>query len=117
MLLAVEEEFVEKPEGKALYEAETARKEAKAAATKAEWEKNSEAELAQKEAEERAAQLKRIRATCRAFHTCMELKRESCTDERWLFDLAYRAADFDATTPAWANDSDRLCRNRTGPCK
>ena len=87
----VEEEFIDTPEGQAFHKAGVAREE--------------------------ADQLKRVRAACRAFHTCMELKRESCADERWLFDVACRAAHFDATAPrASTSYPDYMCRNKAGPC-
>jgi len=87
----VEEEFIDTPEGQAFHKAGVAREE--------------------------ADQLKRVRAACRAFHTCMELKRESCADERWLFDVACRAAHFDATAPrASTSYPDYMCSNKAGPC-
>ncbi len=108
----VEEEFIDTPEGQAFYKAGVAREEAAAASAGVAAEKMREAELAQKEAE----QLERVRAACRAFHTCLELKRESCAVERYEFELACRAAHFDATTPASTNSSDHLCRNKAGAC-
>ena len=109
----VEEEFIETPEGQAFYKAGVAREEAAAASARLAAEKMRDAELAQKDAE----QLPRVRAACRAFHTCLELKRGSCAVERYEFELACYAAHFDATAPrASTSYPDYMCRNKAGPC-
>jgi hypothetical protein len=87
----VEAEFIDTPEGQAMYKASVTR--------------------------EAAERLERVREACRTFHTCVESKRSSCADEFRQFEQTCGDAHFDATAPrSSTNYPDYLCRNKAGPC-